>query len=291
MSWTLHNPEPLWVNSVATANDGFFHHANWFWVPDFLWDQPDGFWDCTDFGFNELGAAIAGGVLYAQSTQTDVEIQQFLPGAAVRLEANSRVIAWAHLLNVTNEVQETGLRMQLGVLEADEVTTPLAPFRLNYADLHIPARSVAYHQGDCDIDTAHQEVFGMPLDLKLHYVLPHYHALGTGFVLEVSGGESDGEVLFEIEDTFGEPLGWTFDEPIDLGARGATGLRFSCRHDNPTDAEVNFGIGDQEMCVMLGFADSRFNFVGDVPWTMSTETIGSAAVLNSGACQVSGLQL
>ena len=42
---------------------------------------------------------------------------------------------------------------------------------------------------------------------------------------------------------------------------------------------------------MLGFADSRFNFVGDVLWTTSTETIGSDAGLNSGACQVSGLQL
>ncbi len=291
MSWTLNNPEPIWVNSVATANDGYFHHANWFWVPDELWDLPDGFWDCSDMAFTELGAAVAGGVLYAQSTQTEGEVQRFVAGAAVEVGARARVISWSHLLNYSDEPVTTGLRVQLGVLDADEVTAPLAPFRFNYSDLQIPARSVAKHQGDCDVEAAHQEVLGEPLDLTLHYVLPHYHALGSAFRLEVSGGEHDGEALFEIEDAYGEPLGHTFETPIDLGAMGATGFRFSCDHDNPRDAAVGFGIGDQEMCVMLGFAESDLSFDGNVPLTTETETLADETVLNSGACEVYGLQL
>ena len=291
LSWTLNNPEELWVNSVATANDGWFHHSNWFWVPDELWDVPDGSWDCTALGFNELGAAVAGGVLYAQSTQTTAEVQQFLDGAAVRVAPNSRVIAWAHLLNVSDEPRQTGLRVQLGLLEADAVTTPLAPFRFNYGDLQIPAGAEAVHQGDCEIDSVHQQVLGAPLDLKIHYVLPHYHALGTSFRLELSGGDRDGEVVYEIEDAYGEPLGHSFEEPVDVGGAGATGLRFSCGHDNPTPSLVRFGIGDQEMCVMLGFGDSRLNFDGSVPWTTSTETATDGTVLNFGTCDVSGLSL
>jgi len=291
VSWTLNNPDSLWVNSVATANDGLFHHANWFWVPDDLWDVPDGFWDCTDLGFNELGAAVAGGVLYAQSTQTDVEIQQFLDGAALEIRPFSRIVGWTHLLNVTDEALETGARMQLGVLDAADVTTPLSPFRFNYGDLRIPPGSVAQHEGDCDLDSVHQQVLGGPLELKLHYVLPHYHALGSAFRLEVSGGAHDGEVLFEIEDTYGEPLGRTFAEPVDLGALDATGMRFSCTHDNPTNAQVGFGIGDQEMCVMLGFAETELSFDGAVSLTTATETLADGTVLNRGVCGVTGAQL
>ena len=58
MSWTVGNAETLYVNSVATANDGWFHHSNWFWVPEDWWEVPDGYWDCSDLGFTELGAAV-----------------------------------------------------------------------------------------------------------------------------------------------------------------------------------------------------------------------------------------
>src|SRR5215475_5376212 len=33
-SWTLNNPTELWVNSITQTNDGAYHHANWFFVPD-----------------------------------------------------------------------------------------------------------------------------------------------------------------------------------------------------------------------------------------------------------------
>ena len=34
--WTLHNEQPLYVNTVTLSNDGVYHHSNWLVVPDDL---------------------------------------------------------------------------------------------------------------------------------------------------------------------------------------------------------------------------------------------------------------
>ena len=39
------------------------------------------------------------------------------------------------------------------------------------------------------------------------------------------------------------------------GAKGATGLAITCDYDNPRAASVHYGVGDQEMCVALLYAD------------------------------------
>ena len=43
-SWTLNNPTELWVSSITQRNDGGYHHANWFFVPDDQFALPDGAW-------------------------------------------------------------------------------------------------------------------------------------------------------------------------------------------------------------------------------------------------------
>src|SRR5687768_11655835 len=68
-SWTLDNPTELWVSEVELDNDGAYHHGNWLFVPDDSFEVPDGAWSCDDHEFDELIAAILGGVLFAQSTQ------------------------------------------------------------------------------------------------------------------------------------------------------------------------------------------------------------------------------
>src|SRR6478672_12117569 len=62
-SWTLNNPTELWVNSITQHNDGAYHHANWFFVPDDQFKLPDGTWRCSANQFDELVAALEGGYL------------------------------------------------------------------------------------------------------------------------------------------------------------------------------------------------------------------------------------
>lgn len=289
-SWTLGNESELWANTVVFANDGAYHHSNWFFVPEGTYTEADGAWDCDAGGFNELVAATLGGVLFAQSTQATAETQQFLPYAAVRIPPHSVVVGSTHLLNAGDTPLDTGLRLSIQTISPADLTVKLTPFRMSYFDLHIPAMGQAEFSMTCDVKTEHELVMDEPFAFKLHYVLPHYHALGTSFFVSLAGGARDGEILHEIGAFDAEAHGKTFAEPVDVSGAGATGFSFGCGFDNPTALEVGWGIGDQEMCVMLGFAETTMAFDASVG-SGDGMVVGMDGniVLNSGPCALIGI--
>ena len=76
--------------------------------------------------------------------------------------------------------------------------------------------------------------------------------------------------------------------PVDL--TGATGLRFSCGWSNPRPVEVGWGIGDQEMCVMLGLVEGAALFdalVGSGDTEVGTDPEGRN--MREGPCTVTML--
>src|SRR2546423_1276977 len=91
-SWTLDNASELWVASITQPNDGAYHPANWFIVPDTTFVVPDGTWTCSSQDFMEVQAALLGGYLFAQSTQSHDETQTLPNGAAIRIPPHSRLI-------------------------------------------------------------------------------------------------------------------------------------------------------------------------------------------------------
>lgn len=272
-TWILDNDQELWVNAVEMDNDGGYHHSNWFFVPENYQNWPTGPWvDCYSEGFHEIDAALAGGVLYAQSTQVKRELQKFQAGAAVRIPPRSRIITVTHLLNYLPDTLTTGLRLTIHTLPRAEVVTPLSPGQLVYSDLAIPGKATSTFGGTCDMATTYASLFdGKPLDVKLHYVLPHYHDLGDGFEVRLVGGPRDGEKIVDLGSYSTDPFGFAFDPPIDM--TGATGLSFKCRYRNPRDATVHWGIGDQEMCEALLFFESPMAFTAGVTKTLSETTV------------------
>lgn len=264
-SWTLHNPTELWVNGIAQSNQGGYHHANWFFVPDTEFDLPDGTWSCSEQGFGELEAALLGGYLFALSTQSENEVQSLPGGSAIRIPPYSRVIGSSHLLNASTTDVETTMHLAIHTIPPADVAAKLAPARFQYHDLTLDPNARSSFTMECLIDQAHQDNLGTPLDYKLHYVLFHYHALGAYVQLELAGGPNDGQVIARHEG-YGENFGIALDPPVDLAAEGAQGLRFTCGFDNPRSAEVGWGIGDQEMCVVALQADTGIAFEGDVPY-------------------------
>ncbi len=262
--WKLNNDQPLYVNRVSVGNDGSWHHSNWFVVPDTLYPGPDGYFRCHDREFEELKSAVAGSVLFAQSTQSIIEHQQFGPGAVVKIPPHHSVVAGVHMLNLADRPVETELRMELGLIHPKDVTAILSVFRLTYGDLAIPAGGEARFTGECDFSTA---LAGG--SLKMHWVLPHYHYLGNHFRLSLLGGEADGEDFFALDGFNADANGKAFDPPIPLDS--ATGVRFTCGYLNPTDSEVGWGIGDQEMCVMLALVEADTLMDASVSTTTSVE--------------------
>lgn len=284
VQWTLNNDKPLYVNSVTLANGGGYHHSNWFVVPENYAAGSDGYFNCEDRNFAEVSAATRGTVLFAQSTQAQSETQQFQEGAVIKIPANHKIVANVHMLNTTTRELDTFSRMTLGLTHPRNVDTVLTPFRLTYRDLEIPPKSESRFTGECNMAEPHRSKTGSEFDIDLHYVLPHYHGLGNYFGLEIMGGPRDGEQLFELTGFNAEANGQTFEQPIDLS--GSKGLRFTCGYDNPRDEEVGWGYGDQEMCVMLGFADSDVLFEAGVRNGNEVVDEEDGIVKNEGPCRV-----
>jgi hypothetical protein len=284
VQWTLDNEEPIYVNSVTLANNGGFHHSNWFVTPEEYASGEDGYFNCDDRGFHELTAALNGTVLFAQSTQAQKEVQKFPEGAAIKIPPNSKIIAGVHFLNIAAHTRKAKARMTLGLTHPREVDTVLTPFRLTYFPLDIPPESEARFTGECNFADPYEAQSGEDYAPNLYYVLPHYHGLGNYFGLELFGGERDGEQVFELEGFNAEANGQTFDPPLNLA--DSKGFRFTCGYDNPRDESVGWGVGSQEMCVMLGFTDA--DLMVDAPVEGQNQVIREeeGIVYNTGQCNV-----
>jgi hypothetical protein len=264
-SWTLDNSTELWINAVELDQDEASHHSNWLFVPDDKYPGPDGVWNCGDRHYEELGAALAGGVLYAQSTQATHEVQKFPDGAAVRLPPYSRIIGDVHLLNASNQPVTGHARLMIYPLPAAQVKVKLAPFHLGFEALDVPPHALSRSLATCELDSQFQVVLNHSLDAQVYFILPHYHALGRHFFVQHHGGARDGQPLFDAIGASGDARGRAYDPPVDLA--GDDGLTFGCDFDNESDATVSWGFGDQEMCELLGFASSEVGWnalVGDV---------------------------
>lgn len=286
IQWTVDNEEPIYVNGVTIVNNGGYHHSNWFVVPETFAPGEDGFFDCGERGFTELEAALAGSVLTAQSTQSRFEEMKLPDGVVVKIPPKHKIVAGGHLLNLAAADYDTELRMTLEIVHPKEVEVVVAPFRLTYYDLEIPAFTEARFTGECDFNSLYESQSGTPLDLELYYVLPHYHYLGNYFNLEVMGGPNDGQEIFSIGGFNADANGQPVQPAVDM--TGATGFRFTCGFDNWRDKSIGWGIGDQEMCVMLGLADSKVLMDGTVTGR-TPEGEQDGILMHGGDCGVIGL--
>lgn len=289
-SWTLDNPTELWVTGITQQNDGAYHHANWFFVPDDTFEVPDGAWRCSEQEFSELNAAILGGYLFAMSTQSGQETQDLPAGSAIRIPPWSRVIGASHLLNAGEQAVTTSMNIELRTVPPDQVTAKLAPARIEYHDLELTPLGRSSFSTECLIDETYLDVMGVPMTYQIYYALSHYHELGTYAQLEYVGGPRDGEVIFR-HDGYGENFGQPFDPPIDLVAEGASGVRYTCGFENPRDEVVGWGIGDQEMCVVALQAVSDMGWQGDVGYGKGGQTgvTADGETQFEGPCSILGL--
>ena len=90
---SLHNSDPIYVNSVELTTGPGFHHSNWLFVPEHIFAGEDGTFVCDDRGYSEAVAAVFGGVLFAQSTQAPHEIQQFPEGVGSSCPIRTKIVA------------------------------------------------------------------------------------------------------------------------------------------------------------------------------------------------------
>jgi hypothetical protein len=270
-SWVLDNDEPLYVRSVRQTNDGGWHHSNWFFVPEAAYppnqdvEGPDatleGTWKCSDRGFREYLAAAAGGVFFAQSTQTMEEVQRFPDGAALEIPPRSVIVGSTHLLNIAPAPLETALTMEVETVPRDVVDVRLTPFSFAIGRLQIPAMvdgvpTESRTSLECDLSDAFKRHLNEDaVDYNVYYVLGHYHQWGNYFNLSFVNDDGSSRTIFEIKNTIGEPIGSIIDPPMNND--GATKLRSECGFINNTDETLTRGLQYGEMCDFLAYTDSN----------------------------------
>ncbi len=277
-SFTLNNATEIWVNAVELEQDQWSHHSNWTFVPSDRFDGPDGVWKCGDRDYDQITAALAGGVLYAQSTQATREVQKFPDGVAVRIPPYSRIIGDVHLLNASSSPASGSVKISLYGIPKEEVAHKLVPFHLNYHGLAIPPHAKSRFVGEC-ILTDKFAAAGEKFNQQVYFILPHTHAMAAGFFLEILGGPRNGEKIIELPQYDGEAHGRVYPKPIDM--TGAEGYRFGCEYHSDRNETVKWGFGDQEMCELLGFAESNVAFESNINTAEEVGADGDVRIFSS----------
>lgn len=252
---SLDNDAAVYVNSVELTTGAGFHHSNWTFVPESVFPGKDGTFDCESRGYSEAVVAVFGGVIFAQSTQTPHELQQFPPGVAVKLPPRTKLVASIHLLNATDAPITLKPNIKLSTIPELEVTTKLAGISFQNQALALPASRESRFTLECDLAPQHNQVFGRDPDFHIYYALAHYHELGIGLTLDAVRANGTSTNVYTTATQVGDTLGGPIDPLFDM--TGYTKLRVSCDFFNPRADVVRWGVGDQEMCVFLAFSDSR----------------------------------
>jgi hypothetical protein len=253
-SATLDNDETLYVSKIRQLNDGAWHHSNWFFVPEETYPGPDGTWDCDERGFHTVGAGLAGGTFFAQSTQALEEIQAFPEGAVLEIPPRYKIVGGVHLVNVSASALDTALRFDIETVPEDEVQVRLRPIAFTNTALDIEPQAESRYGMTCNLASQFENVLGVPPDYNIYYVLAHYHEWGNYFRLSFVDDAGGDRTIFELRNSIGEPLGATLDPP--MNSQNAANLRVECGYVNDTDEPLVYGLAGKEMCVFLAYSDA-----------------------------------
>ncbi|HEY1556471.1 MAG TPA: hypothetical protein VGF94_16665 [Kofleriaceae bacterium] len=272
---TLNNDADIYINEVDFHTDGpGFHHSNWFWVPESTFPGPswngsnssvdDGTYNCNDRHFDQGIAGLFGGVVFAQSTQSQQEAQQFPTGYAIKIPAHSKLVSTIHLLNPGDNSITVNPEISLTPIATSQLVRQLAGISFENEALALPPNMQSSFAVTCDMNGADQtppQSWPAP-DFKIYYALAHYHALGTGLTLEALKPDGTATTVYSTVNVIGDSLGAPIAPAFDF--TGYQKLRFTCDYYNTTASTVVWGNGSEEMCVFLAFSDSTYNFGGGV---------------------------
>ncbi|HUS30703.1 MAG TPA: hypothetical protein VMZ53_19470 [Kofleriaceae bacterium] len=258
---TLHNADYLYVNTVELTTGPGFHHSNWFFVPEHVFAGDDGVFTCDDRSFNQATAGILGGVFFAQSTQSEHDVQQFPAGTVIEVPPHSKLVSTIHLLNTGEDPLELTPHIDVTPILKADVVTKLMSVVFEYHPIGIPAQKQSRVTVECEIGDKHQALLGRAPDFNMYYALAHYHKWGTRQTMEAVRPDGSATTIYSTGNSVGDSLGAMLDPTFSMS--GYTKLRLSCDYLNNTDHTLYYAnSGSGEMCVFLGFSDSTYIWSG-----------------------------
>lgn len=189
-----------------------------------------------------------GAVLFGSSTQlVGVEWHRFPEGHAYRVKDGFEIVARMHYLNTSNETITVQPKYRWYTIPEEDVVEEIGPFAWVLSEFLIPPLSEHTESRDCV----------MWKEMRVVDAMPHMHALGTRFHASFFGGPRHGELWLDHEGYDQNTDILSYDPAVDLSQ--GDGASFGCEWKNTFDKPIKEGIGDNEMCILFGYAAPAVN--------------------------------
>lgn len=207
----------------------------------------EGIRHCEAGAGNEGTDVINGGmVLFGSSTQkSGEEWYRFPDGEGYRIQDGFEIVARMHYLNPTDLPLTVSPTYEWFTIDEATLVHELGPFLWMYNKFQIPPRATQTVSADCFL----------PNDHPSHIVtmLPHMHALGRALTGSYIGGPLDGQRFLDSQGyNPDDGVLVQYEPPVDL--TNVDGVRFECTWQNTFDKTIVEGVGDNEMCMVFGYA-------------------------------------
>ena len=162
-------------------------------------------------------------------------------GVALKIPAKYGLDQNTHYVNRTDSTMIGEVYTNIHLIEPNNVKHVAQLFDFNNRDIYLPPKKI----------TTIQKVFRMDDTYYFGQVFSHAHEKMTEFLVEIDGGDRDGEVIYWTNDWEHPPI-INYDPPIIINA--GEGLRLKATYDNPTNDPVGFGFkSTDEMMILFGW--------------------------------------
>jgi hypothetical protein len=206
--------------------------------------------------FNTQSFANMSGRIFLIGSQLKTETIEFPPGMAMRLPATWLLDLNSHYTNGSRDTTRGEVLLNLHSTTPDKVKTYVQPLELGFYNLSLLPRrekivETTFLVGT-SIRTQNQDRFASKDTLiNLIGVTSHTHRMGRKYVIQIVGGQRNGEVIYTCTNWLNPPL-VHFQTPIVL--RRGEGLKSIVTYFNDTDVPVSFGFrSTDEMNFIFGY--------------------------------------
>ena len=162
-------------------------------------------------------------------------------GVALKIPQGSGLDQNSHYVNRTDSIMTGEVYTNLHTINKEDVEHVAELFDFNNIDIYLPPKKV----------TTLSKTFILDEKYYIGQVFSHAHEKMQEFVVEIVGGQRNGEVIYWTNDWEHPPI-INFDPPIEINA--SEGLMLKATYNNPTSLPVTFGYRSvDEMMILFGW--------------------------------------
>jgi hypothetical protein len=241
------NTSDIYVNRIQTqVRQGSHHFVLYSFntsLPQILVPQRDQVRDIrnSDGTYNLLTVVPMEYHVFFAGAQTQTGDFTFPPGVALKLAAGAALDLNSHFVNSSRQEIVGEAEANLYTVPAAQVTSVANALFLNQTDLTIPAGR----------DTTIVKTFKFSTVTRVIMLTSHMHSRGQKFVIRISGGTRNGEVVY-TSTVWDHPDIVTYTTPIVL--QPGEGLTSECTYRGDPNKVVRFGLtSDDAMDIIFGY--------------------------------------